>query len=67
MDFIVYSMWFDAVKIDLSASLPCVLAWPSSVQSIMLRIGLIASLFILYGQSQAPKPCEIKEVMKKGQ
>ena len=46
---------------------PRFLASPLSVRSIVLRIGLIASLFAPYGQIQASiilKACEINAVMK---
>ena len=33
--------------------MPCFLAPPLSVRGIMLRIGLMVSLFALFGQSQA--------------
>ena len=42
----VYSVRFDTVEIFL---VPCFLASPVSVPGIMLRIGLIASLFVLFG------------------
>ena len=46
---------------------PCFPSSPLSVQSIMLQIGLIASLFALSGQIRQVllKACEINAVMKR--
>ena len=55
------------LKSLLVGLVPCFLASPFSVRSIMLRIGLIASLFVLFGQSQTRiilKMWEINAVMK---
>ena len=49
----VYSLRLDSVESSCGPRATISLAPSLSVKSIVLRIGLIASLFVLFGQSQA--------------